>query len=580
MKASGQSLTALFLSLAFLGFSLPVDGAPKRKKKKGPPPKNVDAKRVANAIPKLNSQVTREVAEKQMRDLIHFIEITKRGGLSANTSLVRTAMDFRNDIGERQKEISAGAILKTWDTASTYGAIVGNRLTNWATKGRYEGEELVFENIVPSKEIPECKGYIGNIRLVPKSLARKEGEPLDHRDQAYANGLKQVLYEAKTFAQLQKDSKSQITHLAMSKAEVEARWQAEVALTGDAYKEVPNLQLHAQKMGTPSKLNGNRYKLRVEVTNVTQHPTEVKIESTIVGYTDNGNKLYELARDTRILRMRRSQVDDYLIQTPNVAAFAAPLKKFDKGRSQKVIYRGYTIVAKFNGEIINSHGSDARLIKVASGEYPPPARITKASVVGRPTIEKKYDLVRFASAADLAAKRGGEVVSSAPAQTLGVMSDGDRMYQLATDGTLRVFPMASFDAPSEPLGETFAGEGIHSLFSDGINYFVHLKEAAADYAANSVVKFTSIDDLISGEYGSVISEAMQGTAGLMGDSKAFFKLHHGNVNNLLLSSGDLNGLLDNSEIKNMGKLAFEKEHLDCFSDGESYYILLPKAASN
>ncbi len=356
-----------------------------------PPKKNVDAKRVAKAIPKFNPKQAKPAGEQQLRQLIHVIALAKREGLSANQSLVRTAFDFRNDIGEHQKTISAGAIMKAWDTATSYGAVTGNQFTIWASKGRYDGEELVFENIVPAEMLPECKGYIGNLRIVPESLARKPGAPLDPRDQAYLAGLKQVLHETKTIGALKEIEKSKVKgpgpmpkrapvgNLGLSKSEEEEKWQAEVAEAGDLVKQAPGLQLSAQRMGTPAKINGFRNKLRVDITNVSRYPTQVEIESTIVGYTENGNKLYELRRDTRTLKLRRAQNVEYLIQSPPVSQFKKPLIKFDPKKSQRVNYRGYTVVARFQGRVVAAIGSDARLQGVADGEDSPPAVILGAS---------------------------------------------------------------------------------------------------------------------------------------------------------------------------------------------------------
>jgi len=583
MISSLISTFALHLFLAVIVGS--ASGAPRKKKgparKKGPPPINVYAEKVSKAIPKFDKNKTKQNAEEEMAQLLTLLTSSNRDNLSSTASLLRTAMDFREDIGEHQKTISMGAIMKAWDTAFTYGAIGpdNHNFYGLATKGRYVDEELVFENIVPADVLPECTGYIGNLRLVPTSLARKPDEAPDENDKAYAIGLKQVMHEKKSLATLKEIQKSKVGHLAMSPAEHEARWRTAVIESGDAFKQTPNLQLQGQKMGTPSKLNGQRYKLRIEVTNLSRHPTEVEIVSTIVGYTENLNKLYEMRRDQRTLKLRRSQVDEFFLGTPNIAVFKAPLRKFDPKRSQRVMYRGFTLVAKFNGEVIASTGSDARLMKVASGEYPAPTMIAKASRLGGkpPAPTYSYDLMRFTSAADLASGNNGEIVSAGPSDTIGLMADDTRMYRLDTDGILWIYETHSFDADAEPLGNVFAGADVHSLFSDGTSYYIHLSQSAETYAGNDVVQFSSVGDLISGYNGIVVGQAAPGSAAFMADGKTFFKFHHGDVQQALLSSESIDHLVPNTEshYQTLGKLFCATNHLDAFSDGTFYYIVVP-----
>lgn len=578
---------ALFAFL--IAIVLTSTGAPRKKAKpkKAPPTINLHAETIAKAVPKFNPQGNRATAEEQMKQLIHLIAKTNRDNLSSNSSLVRTAMDFRKDIGEHQRTISMGAIVKAWDTAHAYGAISGgHHFYGQATKGRFAGEELVFENIVPPGKLPECKGYIGNLRLVPASQAWKQGTPIDKKDEAYANGLKQVIHEATNLAKMREIQKSKVGHLALSKEEVERRWQAQVAATGDAYKQPPNLRLHAQKMGTPSKLNGNRYKLRVEVTNISRHPTEVEIVSTIVGYSENDNKIYELRRDKRVLKLRRSQVDAYLIQTPNVNVFKKPLIKFDPKRSQKVIYRGHTIVAKFDGEVIGTLGSDARLAQVASGDYMAPTMITKVSRMGGPpppapsASGSSFELVKFASPSDLAAGKDGEVMGPGPSDTIDLMADENRMYRLDSDGILWIYEHPSFNASAEQLGDIFAGPLVHSLFSDGTYYYLHLSQDAASYGENDVVQFSSLGDLISGYNGDVLGQAAPGSASFMADGESYFKVHHGNVQEAVLSSKDLAPIIANTKpnYKTEGKLFCGTKHKGVFSDGTHYYLLVASEA--
>lgn len=389
----------LILSAFFFVLSSGISGGA-AKKKKGPPDINESATRFSKAIPPFKKSGNKQTATKQMTELIHLLADTNRNNVSSNASLIRKAFDFRDDIGAQQQIVTTGAILKAWETAYDLGALPNKRFTGRITQGRYSGERLVFEHIVPQEVLPGCAGYIGNLRLVPASQVRKPSDSLDSRDEAYAVGLKQVMYEAETRAAMLDIGKSKVGHLGLTKDEYIERWQAEVDATGNAYQEVPNLQLVGQRQSAPAKINGNTYSLRVEVTNMSRHPTEVEIISTIVGYTDENNRIYEMKRDVRTFKMRRSEVREYEIRTPNISVFKEGVAKLDpkpkpkggaKGRSKgkgkgkkgpakeanPVNYRGYTIVAKFKGEVIATLGSDGRMARVAAGEYARPAVILK-----------------------------------------------------------------------------------------------------------------------------------------------------------------------------------------------------------
>ncbi|MDF1753363.1 MAG: hypothetical protein P1U89_11345 [Verrucomicrobiales bacterium] len=549
----------------------------------GAPPVNKAAEGLAKAIPVYKKGGSRQAAEKQMILLIHLLSASNRDSVSSNSALIKKAMDFREDIGAQQRTTTVGAVLKAWETAYVYGAINNNHFTGRATKGRYRGETLIFENIVPQEMLPECEGYIGNLRVVPKSLARKSGDSIDRRDRAYAIGLRQVMHEAKTRAAMLEIEKSKVGHLGLTESDYEARWRAEVAETGDAYTQPPNLQLVGQRLSSPSKMNGNCYVLRVEVTNLSRHPTEVEIHSSIVGYTDNENKIYEMRKDSRTVKMRRSEVREYEVRTPNVSAFKAALKGFDPKKSQKVIYRGYTVVAKFGDEVIGSTGSDGRMMRVASGEYSAPdviSEVSRAGSIASPVIKPTYELIQFKTAEELAAGKNGVTICSGLPGTRALMADEKRLYRLDYDGTLWIYKFPSFNAPTESLGKIFAEGGVNALFSDGAAYYIHLSESAKSFSKDEVVKFTSVSDLISGENGKSVGTVSTATAALMSDGESYYKVSHEGSQYTLVHSRDLKQLLANGEIGTVGELYCGANHSGIFSDGSSYYLQVRSLSEN
>ena len=72
----------------------------------------------------------------------------------------------------------------------------------------------------------------------------------------------------------------------------------------------------------------------------------------------------------RPLKLRAAQTVEFEVWTDNVSRFHEPLKKFDPKKSTKVYYRGYTIEARFKGDVIATKGSDGRLDGIVSGRNP------------------------------------------------------------------------------------------------------------------------------------------------------------------------------------------------------------------
>ena len=156
----------------------------------------------------------------------------------------------------------------------------------------------------------------------------------------------------------------------MDKDQHQAKYDAEVKLAGDLVNQPPALRMEAQRMSTPSKGNGNRYQVKFKIYNLSRHPTEIELGYKIVGYTDNGNLLYEMSRGQQVLKLRRNESKEIDVWTPNVGRFKKPLQKYDPKKSTKVSYRGSIMTAKFKGKLINSFGSDGRMQRIASGENP------------------------------------------------------------------------------------------------------------------------------------------------------------------------------------------------------------------
>ncbi|MEQ1839243.1 MAG: hypothetical protein ABL994_02440, partial [Verrucomicrobiales bacterium] len=141
---------------------------------------NSDAEAVGRAIPvgTFKPENPGKVGG-EMHRLLGVLAKTNRNSRSALQAVMGKGLDFRPDIGPAQKATTTNAILNAWEMAMASGALVDDKIfTALATKGRYSGQNLIFENVVPAEIAPEFSGYIGNVRLVPRDNVRKKGDPL------------------------------------------------------------------------------------------------------------------------------------------------------------------------------------------------------------------------------------------------------------------------------------------------------------------------------------------------------------------------------------------------------------------
>ena len=136
-------------------------------------------------------------AVKQVEKVFVALGKTNRNSRSSLESVLAKATDFREDIGAAEKRATMSAILNAWEVADYYGAFdQKGRFLGQAHGGRFAGTKLVWENIIPAETAPEFAGYVGNLRLVPSSKARKKDQPPSFRDQQYLKELQRVRDES------------------------------------------------------------------------------------------------------------------------------------------------------------------------------------------------------------------------------------------------------------------------------------------------------------------------------------------------------------------------------------------------
>lgn len=330
---------------------------------------NKDAHELSQYLPnsKINGGNSAQAAE-QMKRILGIVAKTNRNSRSTVRSLVNKAMDFRDDIGEYQKVVTTNSILNVWETAFLNGAMNAKTkvFTGRATRGRYQGQDLVFENIIPAKMAPEYAGYIGNIRLVPKETVRK-GDAISSREAGFAKELISVKREAEVTSKVVARENDNSAEEEKQKKEAEM-YAAEVASHGELVNNKPTLRLDARKTASATRSNGQRYAGSYRITNLSDHPTEVQATFRLLGVTDHKNLLYEMASVTTTVKLRKGEFYEDILQTANVTGFAPALEVFDPEKSKKVDFRGYVLSVKFKDEIIAFNTSGGRLERVGSGE--------------------------------------------------------------------------------------------------------------------------------------------------------------------------------------------------------------------
>ena len=224
---------------------------------------------------------------QRMIAIIEKLEASSRGNGPGPESLLAKAYEFRDDIAPVEQLLTTNAILNAWREAEARGLFneIG-KYNGTITKGRGEGQECSFELIVPADAYPPASNQLANLRLVPADARRNEGSALTVRETSYRGELEGLIAEKARSQVMHKQENPEPTNdLGMNAAEVQKRWEREVAAAGEAAKDIPNIRLAGRVTGTPSHPTGQRWRVNVEVINSSPHPTEITLEVYLLGHT-------------------------------------------------------------------------------------------------------------------------------------------------------------------------------------------------------------------------------------------------------------------------------------------------------
>lgn len=305
---------------------------------------------------------------QRMITIIEKLEASSRGNGPGPESLLAKAYEFRDDIARIERLLTATAILNAWREAEGRGLF--NEIGKYygtVTKGRGEGGECVFELIVPAEAYPPASNQLANVRIVPAEMRRSDPEKLNPREQSYRVELEGLIAEKERSRAMQKQENPEATNaLGMTSDEIAKRWERDMAAAGEAAKKAPNIRLAGRVSGTPSHSTGQRWRVAVEVVNVSAFPTEITLETHLLGHTWKKRDYYSMAKSSQSLKLVANETRTLELFTKPEGNYKKPaddhdgLSKAERGESS-VRYRGFVVIARHGDRVVAFAGSDQRL---------------------------------------------------------------------------------------------------------------------------------------------------------------------------------------------------------------------------
>lgn len=308
------------------------------------------------------------VLRQRMITIIEKLEASSRGNGPGPESLLSKAYDFRDDIAPVEQLLTTNAILDAWREAEGRGLF--NEIGKYygtITKGRGEGRECLFELIVPAEAYPPASNQLANVRLVPVEFRRTDPAKLNSREESYRGELEGLIAE-KVRSQAMHDQENPEATNALGKTadEVAKRWERDMAAAGEAAKEAPNIRLMGRVTGTPSHSTGQRWRVTIEVANLSPHPTEIALDTHLVGHTWKKRDYYLMVRTSQTLKLIANETRSLEFFTKPEGDYKKPaddhdgLSKDERARSS-VRYRGFVAVARHGDKAVSFTGTDQRL---------------------------------------------------------------------------------------------------------------------------------------------------------------------------------------------------------------------------
>jgi hypothetical protein len=309
-----------------------------------------------------------EKLRSRMISLIERLELSSRTNGPGPESLITKAYDFREDVASVEQLLTRNAVLNAWREASGRGLFNEfGKYSGKITKGRGAGQDCIFELIIPAEAYVPASNQIANLRIVAVEMKRAEGAPFSHREVSFQKELASMIEEKSRSAELAKFENPEATSaLGLTAKEELAAWEKAAKEAGDAVDQKPKIRLSSRNDGSPSHMTKQRWRNETEVTNISQHPTEIKVEIYLIGSTDKKKDYYIMAKSSQTLKLRMNEKKRLELHTKAESSYKKLADDRDEltkeeRKSSSVNYRGFVVIAKHKDEVVSYIGSDKRL---------------------------------------------------------------------------------------------------------------------------------------------------------------------------------------------------------------------------
>ena len=258
----------------------------------------------------------------------------------------------------RRRALLLASLTRTWEKAQELGLFTEKGNFHFSiTKGVEKGQKASFEYIVLPHEFPQYSTDLTNIRLVTPATRRA-------RDEKRHTTLEKI--HAKSLETIQ----SEILHgmadsLGRTGADNLALWKKDVEADKEALEKAPIFRLDGRITGSPSRSNGDKWKVSFTATNIASHPTEVTVHLYLIGITEEKNELFLLRHTKNQLKLRSNQEWTQELLTEPRKHYAEMATRIDQNKPtgkikplvESVNMRGWAIVVQHNDKKVEELAS-------------------------------------------------------------------------------------------------------------------------------------------------------------------------------------------------------------------------------
>lgn len=339
-----------------------------------------DAKRFSSLLtpmaPATSPQKDVGAISRKMISLLEALQRASRTNGPSPDSLISKAIGFRSDIGRYESMMLTSSLLNNWREANSLGLFNdAGKFSYRIERGRGAGGLAAFELVVPAEIYPPASNQLANLRLVAEGDRRKPDTPLTAREAAFKGQLVKIIEERQEHAAQKEYANEEVTlpdkgetnAMGETKAEQDRLWKEAVEKAGaDTVAQMPEIRVRGKMVATPSRMNENRWRVKVYVENLSSHPTHVEANVWILGTTSKNRYPYIMSETAHPLKLRPKEARMLDLYTNSESSYRGKaddldqLSKEERGTS-KVRYRGFAVSVEHSKGVAAFTGSDQRL---------------------------------------------------------------------------------------------------------------------------------------------------------------------------------------------------------------------------